>query len=312
MKRAFGPVLLLAASLLSACSGSRPEAQGNTSIRVLNVPSEVQLVTLEIDGTPYPVTQTQDGWTARARLSAGEHTFIARGYDRPTPTDAVVLYKAHERKNVTPGQEVRLTLYRLTSDVEVVVANPEAGEDYVAKAGGSEAALPGGQGILQGVPTGRNIPLLVEARNNTGVLLRQGSTTFTLSENRVRVSVTLSPVTHEPPTVSLASAESVEKGQAYTLEVQVQDPNPESSGVTLTTLLLDWGDSNQETIPLSGRQVSLQRSHTYTAAGSSPSPPRRGTAPAWWPRPPRPSRSWRWRPPSPSRRPRTSPGWSWR
>jgi hypothetical protein len=68
--------------------------------------------------------------------------------------------------------------------------------------------------------------------------------------------------------VSLAGAESVEKGQAYTLEVQVQDPNPESSGVTLTTLLLDWGDGNQETIPLSGRQVSLQRSHTYTAAGS--------------------------------------------
>jgi hypothetical protein len=127
MKRAFGLVLLLAASLLSACSSSRPEAQGDTSIRVLNVPSEVQLVTLEIDGTPYPVTQTQDGWTARAPLSAGEHTFIARGYDRPTPTDAVVLYKAHERKNVTPGQEVRLTLYRLTSDVEVVVANPRGG-----------------------------------------------------------------------------------------------------------------------------------------------------------------------------------------
>jgi aryl-phospho-beta-D-glucosidase BglC (GH1 family) len=235
---------------------------------VLNVPSEVQLVTLEIDGTPYPVTQTQDGWTARAPLSAGEHTFIARGYDRPTPTDAVVLYKAHERKNVTPGQEVRLTLYRLTSDVEVVVAKPEAGEDYVAKAGGSEAALPGGRGNLQGVPTGRNIPLLVEARDSSGTLRRQGSVTFDLSESPQTVQVTLNPVAYQPPSVALTGGDSVDEGQPYTLEVQVQDPNPEASGVTLTTLLLDWGDGNQETIPLSGRQVSLQRSHTYTAAGS--------------------------------------------
>jgi predicted extracellular nuclease len=269
MKGVLGLILLLlVASLLNACSGPRSGVQGDTPIRVLNVPSEVQLVTLEIDGTPYPVTQTQDGWTARARLSAGEHTFIARGYDRPTPTDAVVLYKAHERKNVTPGQEVRLTLYRLTSDVEVVVTNPEVGEDYVAKAGGSEAALPGGRGILQGVPTGRNIPLLVEARDSSGTLRRQGSATFDLSESPKTVQVALNPVAHQPPSVALTGGDSVEKGQPYTLEVQVQDPNPEASGVTLTTLLLDWGDGNQETIPLSGRQVSLQRSHTYTAAGS--------------------------------------------
>jgi len=68
--------------------------------------------------------------------------------------------------------------------------------------------------------------------------------------------------------VALTGADLVERGQPYTLSIQAEDPNPESSGVALTELLLDWGDGNQETIPLSGRQASLSRSHTYTAAGT--------------------------------------------
>jgi predicted extracellular nuclease len=268
MGRSFWLSLVFLGSLLAACSGHRPGAQGETPIQVLNVPVEVKRVTLEVDGTPYPVVQGQDGWTARVRLSAGEHTFIARGWDRENPSEGVVLYKAHERRNVTPGQEVRLTLYRLTSDVEVVVENPQDGETYVAKAGGSEAALPGGRGTLQGVPTGRNIPLLVEARDSSGILRRQGSATFDLSEGGRTVQLSLNPVTHEPPQVTLAGTDSVEKGQLYTVHIQAEDPNPESSGVTLTALLLDWGDGNQETISLLDRQASLTRSHTYTAAGT--------------------------------------------
>ncbi|AFH40207.1 putative extracellular nuclease (plasmid) [Thermus thermophilus JL-18] len=260
--------LVLLGSLLAACSGPRPGAQGETPIRVLNVPVEVRQVTLEVDGAPYPVTQGQNGWTARVRLSAGEHTFIARGWDRENPSEGIVLYKAHERRNVTPGQEVRLTLYRLTSDVEVVVENPQDGEVYVAKTGGSEAALPGGRGTLQGVPTGRNVLLLVEARDASGTLRRQGSAAFDLSEGARTVRLSLSLVAHEPPRVALTGADLVERGQPYTLSIQAEDPNPESSGVALTELLLDWGDGNQETIPLSGRQASLSRSHTYTAAGT--------------------------------------------
>ena len=117
-------VLTLTTALLVACSGPRPGA-GETPVRVLNAPETVQAVTLEVDGTPYPVARDGEAWVARARLAPGEHTFVARGLDAP---QGVVLYKAHERKRVEPGREVRLTLYRLTSDITVRVENPAPGE----------------------------------------------------------------------------------------------------------------------------------------------------------------------------------------
>ncbi|MFD3006599.1 ExeM/NucH family extracellular endonuclease [Thermus tengchongensis] len=256
--------LLAVASLLGACTGQRPQA-GETAVRVLNAPETVQVVTLEVNGTPQAVAKEGEVWTARVRLGPGEHTFVARGLDAP---GGVVLYKAHERKRVTPGQEVRLRLFRLTSDVQVEVENPAPGESYLAKAGGAMAALPGGQGTLQGVPTGRGVALLVEARSPSGMLLRQGSASFDLSEAPLAVRVSLQAVAHQPPQVELQGASQVEKGQAYALRVVAQDPNPEDRGVALTRLVVEWGDGARSELALSGRQAVQELAHTYTAAGA--------------------------------------------
>lgn len=256
-------VLTLTTALLVACSGPRPGA-GETPVRVLNAPETVQAVTLEVDGTPYPVARDGEAWVARARLAPGEHTFVARGLDAP---QGVVLYKAHERKRVEPGREVRLTLYRLTSDITVRVENPAPGERYLAKAGGAMAALPGGEGMLQGVPTGRGVVLLVEARDPTGLLLRQGSRTVDLSESPIQASVRLEAVAHQPPALSLTLPAQVEKGQEVVLRVAAQDPNPEAAGVALRRLWVDWGDGSQAEEALSGRSAERTLRHAYTAAG---------------------------------------------
>ncbi|QZY59772.1 hypothetical protein [Thermus thermophilus] len=196
-------------------------------MRVLNAPETVQAVTLEVDGTPYPVARDGEAWVARARLAPGEHTFVARGLDAP---QGVVLYKAHERKRVEPGREVRLTLYRLTSDITVRVENPAPGERYLAKAGGAMAALPGGEGMLQGVPTGRGVVLLVEARDPTGLLLRQGSADGGPLESPIQASVRLEAVAPPASRPEPHPAAQVEKGQEVVLRVAAQDPNPRRRG----------------------------------------------------------------------------------
>lgn len=251
--------------ILAACTGQRPSAGAETPVRVLNVPDTVQAVTLEVNGTPYPVAREGEAWTARVRLPQGEHTFIARGLDAP---GGVVLYKAHERKRVVPGQEVRLRMYRLTSDLEVEVENPAPGETYLAKAAGAMAALPGGRGLLQGVPTGRGISLLVEARDPSGMLLRQGTAQVDLSEAPRSVRVRLGEVAHEPPRVRLVGPGQVERGQAYTLRVEAEDPNPQDRGVVLSRLTVEWGDGAREEVALSGRQAVRELVHAYTASGS--------------------------------------------
>lgn len=257
-------ILTLTTGLLVACTGPRAGV-GETPVRVLNAPQAVQAVTLEVDGTPYPVAREGEAWVARVRLAPGEHTFVARGLDAP---QGVVLYKAHERKRVEPGREVRLTLYRLTSDIAVRVENPAPGERYLAKAGGAMAALPGGEGVLQGVPTGRGVVVLVEARDPAGLLLWQGSRAVDLSESPLQVGVRLEAVAHQPPALSLTLPAQAEKGQEVLLRVVAQDPNPEGAGVALRRLRVDWGDGSHAEEALSGRSADRLLRHTYTAAGT--------------------------------------------
>lgn len=262
-RRVFAGLLALGA-ILAACSNQAPR-QASTVLVLQNLPNTVQVVTLEVDGQPQPVSQQGENWVATLNLSRGKHTFVARGWDAP---EGIVLYKAHEVREVIPGQEVRLRLFRITSDVEVVVANPQPGERYVALASGVSGALPGGRGVLQGIPTGRGIPLVVEARDSSGYLLRQGGATLNLSESPISVTVQLEAVSYEAPRLRLTGSTEVVKGEVYTLRVEAQDPNPADRGVTLHSLVLDWGDGVQETFALSGKSLDQTYPHVYTSTGT--------------------------------------------
>ena len=95
----------------------------------------------------------------------------------------------------------------------------------------------------------------MEARDPTGLLLRQGSRTVDLSESPIQASVRLEAVAHQPPALSLTLPAQVEKGQEVVLRVAAQDPNPEAAGVALRRLWVDWGDGSQAEEALSGRSA---------------------------------------------------------
>jgi len=259
-----GVVALL---LFSACTQQGGKGTP-VSVTVLNATEAVTHLELQVNDQTVPATREGGVWRAQVQLPPGEHELVARGLDAPRP-QGIVLYKAHERLRVTPGQEVRLSLYRLTADVRVRVQNPPGPEEVVlARAGGSLARLVDGEGVLQGVPTGRDIPLLVESRSPGGLLLRQGQARFTLSEGGTEVSLSLQEAVHQAPRVELTLPQGARTGEEVEVGYLVEDSNPEASGVGLARLRLDFGDGRVREIPLSGRRAQGTVRHTYEAGGT--------------------------------------------
>ncbi|WP_051935374.1 ExeM/NucH family extracellular endonuclease [Deinococcus sp. YIM 77859] len=276
-------LLLSAALLLSACSSgpqSPGAAKGKALIQVLSLPAEVQQVTLEVRGTDEntrnearSLTATLTGGTATFTvpdLVKGAYTLTARAYDG-TDAEKVVLYKGSRQVTFADEQPINLRINRITSAIQVTVAGVTAKSNVlIAKAGALEARLIGNgdtaSGTLRGIPTGRAVRVIVEGRDSGGTLQQQGTATLRLSEEDGRVSVGLTDVVNAtaPAVPTLSGADTVKKGEAYTLNIAARQADASAS---LKTVTVDWGDGSTQTIPLSGQEAEVHPTHVYTAPG---------------------------------------------
>ncbi len=268
-----------AALLLAACAQTpTPNGAGAARIQVLSIPAQVTNVTLDLHGDDpatapdshtYPLT-IQDG-TASVTLpniAKGRYTLTARGYDNAD--QQIVLYKATVSVNVQSDAPIALKMNRTTSAITVNATGVTAKSNVlVAKVGGLEARLlvngSTATGTLQGVPTARNLNVLVEGRTSSGALQQQGSATLNLSEQDQNVTVALADVQAAAPSVtSVSGPASVKKGEAYTVRVQASA----GTSQTLKTLKIEWGDGSSDTPTVSGNSLDGTYTHTYSAAGS--------------------------------------------
>lgn len=277
------PALSLAL-LVTACGQApvtgtpAPGATAGPLIRVLSLPSQVQLVSLDLKGDE-PATAPdskiyeavlQNGVASvqLGRIVRGNYTLTARAYD--AADKKIVLYKASLSKNIQDSSAISLRLNRVTSAVTVNATLVTAKSNVlVAKLGGLEARLIASgdtaTGVLPGVPTGRNLNLLVEGRDAGGVLRQQGSAGLDLSESDASVGVALQDVAATPPAVAGVSGPvSLKLGEVYTLRVQASQP---AGGDGLKSVKVEWGDGSFDTFTVSGAGLDASYPHTYTAPG---------------------------------------------
>ncbi|WP_051517466.1 ExeM/NucH family extracellular endonuclease [Deinococcus phoenicis] len=279
-------LLLSTALLLSAC-GTGTHATlpttgtGKAVFTVLSLPAEVRQATLEVRGTDantsrelYTLTATLRDGTATftvPNLVKGAYTLTARGYDG-ADAEKVVLYKGTRAVTFQNEEPISLRMNRVTSAIHVTATGVMGKSNVlVAKVGSLEARLIGNgntaAGVLQGVPTGRSIRVLVEGRDTAGTLQQQGTATLRLSEDDQNVSVGLSDVINAAPpeAPTLSGVDTVKKGEPYTLSIAARQPD---SRAQLKTVTVDWGDgSAPQVLDASGQSGAFQPTHTYTAPG---------------------------------------------
>lgn len=275
------PVLSLAL-LLAACGQSTPVATtpdtAGTSIRVLSIPSQVALVTLELHGDDAATTAETRTLTATVsggaatfalpNLSKGGYTLTARGYDNAD--GQVALYKGKRVLTLDGSAAVDLRMNRLTSALTLNVSGVTPKSNVlVARVGALETRLTvtgsTASGRLPNVPTGRGLNVLVEGRENN-VLRQQGTLSVSLSEADLSGNVVLNDVQALAPALPVLTGTSqVKRGEPYTLNVVAGQDT--SGGDTLKTLNVQWGDGSADTRALSGTGGALDLSHTYTTAG---------------------------------------------
>ncbi|GGM08860.1 ExeM/NucH family extracellular endonuclease [Deinococcus aerophilus] len=280
--------LLSLALLLSACGQSPSTAphqatKSTAQFRILSLPAEVREVVVDVTGTGADnasevrsVTATLSGGTASVSLPdliKGRYRVVARAYDG-MDADKVVLYKGTLSVDFQSEAVSDLRVNRVTSAI-MVTATGVTGKSnvLVAKVGDLEARLLANgntaTGVLQGVPTGRGIQVIVNGTSTAGALVQQGVATVRLSENDQTVTLPLSDVNNEvaPNAPALSGEASVKNNQPYTLTVGAsQNPNgPE----TLQSVDVDWGDgSAPTTLTLNGKSAEVRPTHTYTAPGN--------------------------------------------
>ena len=279
--------LLSLALLLSACgqspSTAPDQAKSTAQFRILSLPAEVREVIVDVTGTgtnnageAYSVTATLSGGTASVSvpdLVKGQYRVVARAYDG-MDADKVVLYKGTLSVDFQSEAVSELHVNRVTSAITVTATGVMSKSNVlVAKVGDLEARLLANgnvaTGVLQGVPTGRGIQVIVNGTSTSGALVQQGAATVRLSENDQSVTLPLSDVNNEvaPNAPVLSGEATVKNNQPYTLTVGAsQNPNgPE----TLQSVEVDWGDgSAPTTVSLSGKSAEVRPTHTYTAPGN--------------------------------------------
>jgi len=275
--------LVSLALLATGCgkqSSLQPTGPGTDStIRLQAIPNQVKLVTLQIQGTD-DATRKEDRTVEAApangtatinldNITKGTYVLTARGYDG-TDNRKVVLYKTSRTIRIDTTTPVEMRMNRVTSAITVNASGVGTKSNVIiAKIGTLEARLVNNgstaSGVLQGVPTGRDLNILVEGREDT-TLRQQATATVDLSENDKTVAVTLQDVTHTAPDApTLNGATEVKRNETYTLTVQAAQSG---NATQLQTLKVEWGDGTSETRTVNGASTSQQFTHTYTTAGT--------------------------------------------
>jgi hypothetical protein len=100
-RRVPGLLGCLALTLVLVACG-RTEVGGDVTLRLPNLPQEVQAVTFAIGSTEYPasVAGNPRAATLERTLPAGNHEVVVRGLDQP---NGVVLYKGAQTITVPAG-----------------------------------------------------------------------------------------------------------------------------------------------------------------------------------------------------------------
>ncbi|ADV65673.1 ExeM/NucH family extracellular endonuclease [Deinococcus maricopensis] len=277
-RRAAPYALLTGALLLSACGQQAPApttGSTTTSVRLLSIPTQVKLVTLDVTGKDSSTqndsrtyTATLEGGVASINLSnvaKGAYTLVARGYD--DADRQVTLYKTTVDVNLKDATPVVLRMNRVTSAITVNALGLSSKSDVViARVGGLEARLnvqgTTATGTVQGVPSGRDLSVLVQGLDQSGAVQQQGNATTILSESDVTTSVTLKDVAAPAPTITAVTApESVKKNDPFSVRVQAQ-------GDGLAGARVEWGDGSSDTYPLTGSVLDATYTHVFSAPGA--------------------------------------------
>ncbi len=225
-------------------------------------------------------------------LTPGLHRVLARGLDA---SDGVVLYKIATTVMVLPGARSDVTantapgtikprsnpaqqiyLERAVGTVMVRVEKPiDAGNNliYSVQMGIHRAELnakdTGFAATMWAVPTGRQLGLIVEAKDRVGTVLYQGESVFDLPDVTKEITINLERVDASTPLPSIAAL-TVEGsgvvGQAQKLKLEVLAGA--SGSVTLKQARIQWGDGSSETSVLNGATATLDLNHSYTSAGA--------------------------------------------
>ncbi len=247
---------------LAACTQGEEDfrTSDEVTLQVAAIPSEVTEVTLEVNGTTYPVP-LNTGTVTLTNLPLKSTVFTARGLG----AQGVVLYKIAKPVEITADTDtVALEMNRLTSNVKINLTGAVAGETLKASVGGVAQALDASR-TLTGVKTGAGLTLLVEGSVG-GTLKRQGSATFDLSEADASVNVTLTALgagNVAPNAPRLTVPADITEGEAFTLNVAASDADG-----NLASIKVEWGDgSNASTASVSGSSASEDFTHTYMGAG---------------------------------------------
>jgi PQQ-like domain len=226
-------------------------------------------------------------------LTPGLHRVLARGLDA---SDGVVLYKIATTLMVLPGVRSDVTantapgtnkprsnpaqqiyLERAVSTVMVRVEKPADAANnliYSVQMGIHRAELnakdTGFAATMWAVPTGRQLALIVEAKDRAGTVLYQGESVFDLPDVTKEITVNLERVdanTPLPSIVALNIEGSGMVGQAQKLKLEAL-AGPSGSAVTLKQARIQWGDGSSETSVLNGATATFELNHSYTSAGA--------------------------------------------